>query len=38
MPSGHETTVREVYEAANRRDMDGILTERDPAMRALEAT
>jgi ketosteroid isomerase-like protein len=80
MASAHETTVREVYEAANRRDMDGILagthedpvgmhgrgrvsgaeldaeifhlaamrdglvvriegfTEREPAMRALEAT
>jgi ketosteroid isomerase-like protein len=25
MASAHETTVREVYEAANRRDMDGIL-------------
>ena len=26
MASAHETTVREVYEAANRRDMDAILT------------
>jgi ketosteroid isomerase-like protein len=25
MATAHETTVREVYEAANRRDMDGIL-------------
>ena len=25
MASAHETTVRQVYEAANRRDMDAIL-------------
>ena len=43
MASAHETTVRQVYEAANQRDMDGLIvriegfTERE-AGRALEAT